>query len=234
MQERVLRSRVFAGVRVCTLVFATVATGLLAGCGGGSSSNSFSAPSSSSTTVPSSLGAPPKGSTASVDAVARVSTTEIAKSSYEHWLSVEKTLGVTHDPSHQALGFLITSDWVLAEAAARHIAVSEAEVKQRFAKLKHRSFPQAGSLKKFLAKSGETEADLLARVKLELLESRIVANVTAGKSAAQRKTLLASFQQAFQRHWKSYTTCAAGYVMEDCVEYRGKPEDLATQGSSAH
>ncbi len=162
-----------------------------------------------------------------------MSNTEIAKSSYAHWLSVEKALGVTGNPSHQALGFLITSDWVLAEAAARRIAVSEAEVKQRLAQIGRQSFPKAGSLQKFLAKSGETEADLLARVKVELLESRIAAKVTAGKSAAQRKTILANFQQAFQRHWKSYTICQAGYVMEDCVEYRGKPEHLTAASSSS-
>ncbi len=243
MWERVSRVEVFAGVRVCPpvcLLAAMLAVGLFAGCGGGSSStssgapsNSSSAPARSSTTVPSSLGAPPRGSTSSVDAVARVSTTEIAKSSYEHWLSVEKVLGVNGNPSHQALGFLITSDWVLAEAAARGISVSEREVKQRLAQVGHQSFPKAGSLKRFLAKSGETEADLLARVKVELLESRIAAKVTAGRSAAQRKALLASFQQAFQRHWKGYTTCKAGYVMEDCAEYRGKPEGLTAPSSSS-
>jgi phosphatidylethanolamine-binding protein (PEBP) family uncharacterized protein len=242
MQRAVLKGGVFARVRVrplvCTLAPAVVAVGLLAGCGGGSSSTSSSAPSSSSspssasTAVPSSLGAP-KGSTSSVDAVVRVSNIEIAKSSYEHWLSVERALGVTGNPSHQALGFLITSDWVLAEAAARGIAVSEAEVEQRLAHIERASFPKAGSVKRFLARSGETEADLLARVKVELLESRIAARVTAGKSAAQRKALLASFQKAFQRHWKSYTTCEAGYVMEDCAEYRGKPEDLTASSSSS-
>jgi phosphatidylethanolamine-binding protein (PEBP) family uncharacterized protein len=244
MQEGVSKGRVFARARVrvhppavhpsaCLLALAMFAVGLLAGCGAGSSASSSSVPAGSSTTVPTSLWTPTGGSTASGDAVARVSTMEIAKSSYEHWFSVEKALGVTHDPSHQALGFLITSDWVLAEAAARHLAVSEAEVKQRLAKIEHQSFPQAGSLQRFLAKSGETEADLLARVKLELLESRIAANVTAGKSGAQRKALLASFQRAFERHWKSYTTCTAGYVMEDCAEYQGKPEGLATQASSS-
>ncbi len=239
MRERVLRGGVFARVRVyplaCVLALATLAVGLLAGCGGGSSTTSASAAaaSSSSTKVPSYLGVSAQGHTSSAVAVARVSDMEIAKSSYAHWLSIEQALGVSDDPSHQALGFLITSDWVLGEAAARHLAVSEAEVKQRLAQIEHQSFPKAGSVQKFLAKSGETEADLLARVKVELLESRIAAQVTAGKSVAQRKALLASFQQAFQRHWKSYTTCVAGYVMEDCVEYKGKPENLTAASSSS-
>jgi len=174
-----------------------------------------------------------QGSAASIDAVALVSTTPIAKASYEHWLAVEKALGATANASHMALGFLITSDWVLGEAAGRHISVSEAQVKRRLAQIEHQSFPKAGTLKQFLAKSGETEADLLARVKVELLESRIAAHVSAGKSGAQGKAAIASFQSAFQQHWKTYTTCKAGYVMEDCAEYHGKPENLTATSSSS-
>jgi hypothetical protein len=69
---------------------------------------------------------------------------------------------------------------VIAEASGRKVSVSDTEVKQRLAQIEKQSFPKAGSFQKFLAKSDETEADLLARVKVELLESRIAAQVTAG------------------------------------------------------
>jgi hypothetical protein len=201
--------------------------GLIAGCGGGSSStNTASVPSSPAA-------ASTQSSASSVDAVAYVSHTPISKASYQHWLAVETALGAAGSPGHQALGFLITSEWVLGEATARGINVSEAEVKQRFAQLVHESFPKAGSLQKYLAKSGETEADLLARIKVELLASKIAANVTAGKSAAQRSALLSAFENGFHEHWKSYTSCEPAYVMEDCKQYKGKPEDL-TARSSGH
>jgi phosphatidylethanolamine-binding protein (PEBP) family uncharacterized protein len=233
MDQRTLRRRAFGCSRIGLSALALLAVGVLAGCGG---SASPAASTQSSPAVPASPAAAiTKGSTSGVDAVAFVYRTPIAKASYEHWLSVEKALGVTDNPGHQALGFLITSDWVLAEAAARGISVSEAEVKRRLAQLERQNFPKAGSLQRFLARSHETGADLLARVKVEMLQSRTAAQVTAGKGASQRKALLASFQQAFQRHWKSYTTCRAGYVMEDCSEYKGKPEDLiTTNSSSAH
>ncbi len=225
----------------------------LAGCGGSSGSSKGSSSASASTSsvssakgaigsapgkVPSSLGAPEgasaKGSTARVDAVAFVAGTPIAKSSYEHWLVVEKAGGVAGSPSHRALGFLITSDWVLDEAAARHISVSEAQVKRRFGKLIKQSFSKPSSLRSFLAKAQETEADLLGRVKGELLQSGVAAQVSAGKSSSQRKTLLASFQKTFQHHWKALTRCDAGYVMEDCSEYKGGPENLAVTNSSSN
>jgi phosphatidylethanolamine-binding protein (PEBP) family uncharacterized protein len=207
-----------------------VSAALLAGCGGGSSTSTPSVPASPAA-------APTQGSTAAVpaaDAVAFVSGTPIPKSSYQHWVSVETALGAASSPSHQVLGFLITSEWVLGEAAARGITISEAEVKQRFAQLERQSFPKAGELQKYLAKSGETEADLLARIKVELLASRIAAKVTAGKSAAQRTALLTGFENNFHAHWKGLTDCHAGYVMEDCKQYKGKPENLtATSSRSA-
>jgi phosphatidylethanolamine-binding protein (PEBP) family uncharacterized protein len=202
-----------------------VGAGLLAGCGSSSSSSTPAVPVSPAV-------APGQGTASSVDAVAYVSGTPIAKASYQHWLTVETALGAAGSPSHRALGFLITSEWVVGEASARHISVSEAEVKQRYAQLVRQSFPKSGSLKKYLAKAGETEADLLARIRVELLAERIAAKVTAGKSASQRAALLAAFERSFHAHWKAYTDCKPGYVMEDCKQYKGKPEDLTATSSS--
>jgi phosphatidylethanolamine-binding protein (PEBP) family uncharacterized protein len=200
------------------------AGGLVAGCGSGSSISSPAVPVSPAASATKSSAVP------AADAVALVSGTPISKSSYAHWLAVEKALGASGSPSHQALGFLITSQWVLGEAAARRISVSDAEVKQHFAQLVHQSFPKAGSLKKYLAKAAETEADLLARIKVELLAARIAAKVTAGKSPSQRSGLLTAFEHNFHAHWKRLTVCHAGYVMEDCKQYKGKRENLTGTG----
>ena len=117
------RVSAFSLPAVAVLVSAGV---LAAGCGGSSST-------SSTPSVPASpVAAPTQGTAANADAVAYVSSTPIPKASYQHWLAVETALGAAGSPSHQALGFLITSEWVLGEAAARHIEVSEAEVKQRY------------------------------------------------------------------------------------------------------
>jgi phosphatidylethanolamine-binding protein (PEBP) family uncharacterized protein len=240
MKRSVLKGGAVTRTRVCSpavfrasalslpAVALLISAGLLAGCGGGSSSTSTPA-------VPASPAvASTQGTAATTAAVAYVSSTPISKASYQHWLAIEKALGAAGSPSHQALGFLITSEWVLGEAAARHVEVSEAEVKQRYAQLVHESFPKAGSLKKYLAKSGETEADLLARIKVELLASKVAAKVTAGKSSSQHTALLSAFEKSFHEHWKAYTNCKAGYVMEDCKQYKGKPENLrASSGKSS-
>ncbi len=208
-------------------VLAVLAAALIVGCGGGSSATS------TTTTVPSSPAASTQGSSASVDAVALVSSTAISKASYEHWLAVEKALGAGANPSHQALAFLLTSQWVLGEAAGRKISASEAEVKRRFAQIKQQSFPKAGSfaeVSRLLRRDRSRPAR--ARAASNCCESRIVAQVDAGKSASQSQAALASFERAFQRHWRSYTTCKPGYVMEDCSEYKGAPENLTAAGRS--
>jgi phosphatidylethanolamine-binding protein (PEBP) family uncharacterized protein len=228
MKRSVLKGGALTRTRVCLPALSLLALGLLAGCGGSSSTSSTPAVPVSPVAAPAS-----QGTAAKLDAVAYVSSTPIPKASYQHWLAVETALGAAGSPSHQALGFLITSEWVLGEAAARHIEVSEAEVKQRYVQLVHESFPKPGSLKKYLAKSGETEADLLARIKVELLASKIAAKVTSGKSSAQRTALLSAFERNFHAHWKDYTSCKPGYVMEDCKQYKGKPESLTASSSKS-
>src|SRR4029077_3408358 len=136
-------------VRVLAPTLSVLALGLLGGCGGSSSTGSAS-------TVPSSPASSMQGGGTHVDAVAFVSGSPIPKSSYSHWVTVEKTLGAPADAGHRALGFLLTSEWVLGEAAARKLSVSDAEVKQRLAQLEHQSFPKKGSLERFFARSHET------------------------------------------------------------------------------
>lgn len=178
--------------------------------------------------------APAKGLSASrVHAVAFVAGRPIAKSSYEHWLSVEQILASAAGAGHRALGFLITAMWLEDEAGARGVSVSQAQVRQRLAELEHKSFPKPGALSAFLARSHESEADLLGRVRGELLQSGIAAQVAGSRGGSQRSSVLASFQQGFQRRWKGRTTCGHAYVMEDCSEYKGAPESQAVT-SSAH
>jgi hypothetical protein len=213
----------------------------LAGCGGGSSSSQSS--SSRTVTIGASATVPtgPPGKTApgasgsstaakgkAGEAVATVNGTAIAKSVFEHWLAVTAALsasgahGASASPSSQAvrdktLGFLITQQWVLDEASAKGISVSAADVQKRLAEVEKEKFKKPGELQRYLARAHESEADLKARVKLELLEREVSARATAGKrTTAERQAALTSLQNAFEKKWKALTKCRPGYVMEDC------------------
>jgi foldase protein PrsA len=82
----------------------------------------------------------------------------------------------------EVLGFLISSEWVLGEASAMGVSVSDAAVKKEFDKIKSTQFPKAAEFEKFLASSGQSVSDLLLRVKLNLLSQKIQRKVVTQKS----------------------------------------------------
>ncbi|MCW3018394.1 MAG: peptidylprolyl isomerase [Solirubrobacterales bacterium] len=82
----------------------------------------------------------------------------------------------------EVLGFLISSQWVISEAAALGVKVSDAEVKKEFTKIKAAQFPKAAEFEKFLTSSGQTVSDLLLRVKLNLLSQKIQKQIVKKKS----------------------------------------------------
>jgi foldase protein PrsA len=79
----------------------------------------------------------------------------------------------------EVLGFLISSQWVLGEANSLGVKASDKEVKKEFEKIKKTQFPKSGDFEKFLATSGQSVSDLLLRVKLNLLSSKIQKKIIA-------------------------------------------------------
>lgn len=219
---------------VAPVALAVIAIAALAGCG------SSASPSAASKTTGTGVLVTPAGKQASgagVKAVAYVEGTPITVSSYKHWMTVEHDSGQAADASHRALAFLITSSWVLGEAAARHITVSEAEVSKHLHALERKRFPKPGQLQRFLAKNHESSADLLARVRAEMLSDRIAEHVEGNGSQKSRSAALARFERSFKAHWRSLTSCSSSYVMEDCKQYKGSGEPglsaVPTSSSSA-
>lgn len=82
----------------------------------------------------------------------------------------------------EVLGFLISSTWVIGEANSLGVKVTDKEVKKQFEKIKSQQFPKAAEFQKFLKTSGQTVSDLLLRVKLNLLSSKIQQKIVKEKS----------------------------------------------------
>jgi foldase protein PrsA len=82
----------------------------------------------------------------------------------------------------EVLGFLISSEWVLGEAESLGVKAPDSEVKKRFTQIKEQQFPKASEFEKFLASSGQSVSDLLLRVKLNLLSSKIQQKIVKAKS----------------------------------------------------
>ena len=97
----------------------------------------------------------------------------------------------------EVLNFLISSQWVISEAAEQGVSVSEAEVKKQFDTLKSQQFPKESAYHEFLAHTGETEADLLMRVKLQLLARKIQEKVA---KTSKKKPSKSEVEKYYNEH----------------------------------
>ena len=76
--------------------------------------------------------------------------------------------------SSQVLDFLIRSYWYQAQAAAAHVKVTDAEVQQQYQTDKRQQFPNSSSFQTLLSETGQTVDDILYRVRVNLLYSKLV------------------------------------------------------------
>ena len=80
----------------------------------------------------------------------------------------------------QVMQFLISAEWIQQEADARDIEVSDEEVQKQFEDQKNQSFPNEKQYQQFLKTSGQTEEDLLFRVKLDVLSTKVRDEIIEG------------------------------------------------------
>ena len=81
----------------------------------------------------------------------------------------------------QVVPFLITADWLQGEAADQGVKVTDAEVAAALKTIEAQRFPTPAQLQQFLASSGETNADLLFRVRIDTLSNKLRTKVTSAK-----------------------------------------------------
>ena len=79
----------------------------------------------------------------------------------------------------QVMQFLIQAEAISQEAEERGVAVTEEEVQTRFDDLKEQQFPKDEDFTQFLEQSGQSEEDLLFRVRLDLTINEIRKDVVA-------------------------------------------------------
>jgi foldase protein PrsA len=118
----------------------------------------------------------------------------VSKEDFNHWLTVvasqpqpgqskpskpPKPGSRQYDAvKQQVMQFLVSAKWIEGEAKERGVSATDAEVKRQFEQTKDQSFPNDKAYKRFLKTSGQTEEDLLFRVKLDVLSNKIRTQVT--------------------------------------------------------
>ncbi len=111
----------------------------------------------------------------------------------------------------QVMQFLVQAQWIEQEAAARGVAVSDQRVAQVFKRQKRAAFPNDRGYRRFLRRSGATEADIIFRVRLDILQDRVTRHVIK-----QAKVPLGRFIEDFRKRYRAMTWCADGYVVAEC------------------
>ena len=81
----------------------------------------------------------------------------------------------------QVMVLLTRFQWIEGEAKDQGIKVTDEEVKKSFEEQKKQVFPKEADYQKFLKQNGQTEEDILQRVKLDLLSNKIRDKVIKGK-----------------------------------------------------
>src|SRR4051794_10110787 len=99
----------------------------------------------------------------------------------------------------QVMQFLISADWIQKEAADQGVKVSDAEVQKQFAQTKKQSFPKEKDYQKFLSQSGMTQDDVIFRVKLDRLSTKLREKVTKGKDKVTPAQISAYYNKNKQR-----------------------------------
>lgn len=175
---------------------------------------------------PAAEGAPTPGPVgpASEQIVACIGSQSITGATFQHWAHVaRRSEGPSKHPQsrativQQVMGFLISADWVLGEAQDLNVVVSEAEVHHRFDHLRALQFPKRREFKRFLEQSGQTVADLLLRVRLNMSSERLQKLALAGhRGAHSRQRALERFIHEYKLKWMAQTYCAPAYAVQDC------------------
>jgi parvulin-like peptidyl-prolyl isomerase len=101
----------------------------------------------------------------------------------------------------EVLSFLTSSQWVLSEADKLGVKVSDKEVRKQFTTIKDEQFKKTSEFEKFLQSSGQTISDLLLRVKLNMLSTKIQAKVIKKKPVTEKEV-----SQYYEKHKSRYGT----------------------------
>jgi foldase protein PrsA len=136
------------------------------------------------------------------NAVATVDGDSISRQDYRHWLTVFTKAGQQQQQGaakptpaqlrQTTLQFLISARWLDGEAADQGLAVSTAEARKALEEQKKQSFTKPGEYQSFLKSSGQTDRDVLTRVRVSLLSNKISTKV-AGKGGAVSDKAIADY-----------------------------------------
>ncbi|HEY2398367.1 MAG TPA: hypothetical protein VGH78_05180 [Solirubrobacteraceae bacterium] len=117
----------------------------------------------------------------------------------------------------KALRFLITSQWLQQEAAARGAGVSPSEAEAFYEHLLRG--PNGAQFAAGLKRRGLSRADELLVLRVGELAEKLRAQITGplhGPATPAELQRVEAFIAAYRQRWKQRTSCEPGYVIAEC------------------
>jgi foldase protein PrsA len=103
------------------------------------------------------------------------------------------------DLRDRALSLLISQRWIEGEAEELGVSVTDAEVKKSFEEQRKRSFPKEADFRKWLTESGQSEEDILQRVRYDLLQTKISDRMSKGDDKVTEADIAGYYEQNKER-----------------------------------
>ena len=126
------------------------------------------------------------------DAVATVDGEAVEMESFEQWMTVAAKASGKRDARvskrsreykalrDKVIGQLVSQRWIEGEAKDLGISVTDAEVEKAFDRQRRLSFPKAADYEKWRKGSGQSQEDVLQRVRFDLLSGKLRDKVAKG------------------------------------------------------
>jgi foldase protein PrsA len=95
------------------------------------------------------------------------------------------------------MDFLIKGYWYQAEAARDHIKVTNAQVEKAFNTAKNQQFTTASQFQNFLSQTGQTQADILFRFRINTIFQKLIAKHTPKVTTARIQSYYSTHRSQF-------------------------------------
>ena len=145
-------------------------------------------------------------------AVAVVGGRPVSNAQFNHWFTVVSAVQAPpkgkqkpqppkpgspqyKQTAQQVMQFLVSDLWIEGEAAERGITASPQEIQRQFKQTKDQSFPTEKAYNTFLTKSGQTQDDIIFRVRGSVLADKIRQEVTGGSTDVSSKDVEDYYKQ---------------------------------------
>jgi hypothetical protein len=128
---------------------------------------------------------------------------------------------------NQAMSYLLSAEWTMLEAKELHVSLSDAELHKEFLRWRAATYKTDAKFQAYMKERQLVLSDVLYQLKRNILVTRLLPTFQAQvKRAGGGERVYAKLALERYHNLIAKTSCKAGYVMEDCKEYRAPATPL--------